>query len=169
MRIAALVIAAACGDNATADAGPHDAVTAAACTAALTGNVTASLASPTACPTVHLASGHRVLDFDVPIAAIHAPLTMSFDLGVVAPTGVYTSETVAAWSARASPTFGTTTLCIFAGGSATAPQGSFTLELDAIDVTRGTAHGTARLELVALTTTGVPCGPLATERVELAF
>jgi hypothetical protein len=169
VRLAATLLVAACGDSVTiattsaADAAPR------ACAVSLSGNLNASLASTADCATVELARGHRLLEFVIPIAAIDAPLALSFDLGVVGTTGLYTSETVHAWSARATQRFGADSICIYAGGSDTAPQGNFTLVLDAIDVAAGTAHGSARLVLLALTPTSIPCGPIDVEHVELSF
>ena len=98
MKIAVLLVSAACGDNAAATAPPIDTAPA-ACTAAFSGALIASLASPANCARVRLDRGHRLLDFTIPVAAIFTSLDVSFDLGASTATGLYTSETVKTWSA----------------------------------------------------------------------
>jgi hypothetical protein len=171
-RALVLVVFAACGDTvAVVDAGAPDGGLA-ACVASYSGNFMESSASPANCATASLGGGaqlgHHLVSFDLPVQAIATSIKMTFDLGGATALGLYTSETITGWSVLGVQTAGNS-ICVYTGGNAVVPQGSFTLELDALDVVTGTARGTLLLAANALSYAQTVCGPYPIENVRVRF
>lgn len=158
MRAALALVLAACGGGLAAPDAAPDAF--AGCVAMFAGNFTER---STASSCTALDAG--TLAFTVPAVALDAPLTATIELGGGA-AGVYSSETVATWSATAMRTV-THSICLASAGNAVAPHGDFmlTLELDSDDA----AHGTLALELYVHAAPFTDCGPDLVETVDLAF
>lgn len=150
-----VIVLAACGGN---DTQPTDAPVvladaAFACTAKLTGNVTATLGSD-ACATLG-----DTLQLELTGAAFSAPIAMSF---AVTASGDYTADTVAAWSVTTKTTVDHED-CLFVAGDQATPHGTFSLHLEA------GPHGTLAIEQPVHATMFASCGTPLVEHVEVAF
>lgn len=154
---AAIFLLAACGGHGSTPPPAIDAP--AGCTAELTGNFDETSSLAASCPT--LAS--QTLTFSIPIATFAATLNISIDLPGAMP-GSYSSETIASWSASAVE-HETNGGCVFRAGNDATPEGSFTLQLDAI----APLHGMLALSLAVLTEVGSSCGSDDVESVGVTF
>lgn len=164
MRYAALLVVAGCGDNLAA---PVDAThQIAGCTATFSGNFAETSVSPANCAVVASDTDSATLSFTIPVTTLDSSLAVSIGLGGAASVGNYTSQTAGSWLAIATQDIGGRQ-CFYVAGSASAPHGSFTLAIDALD--GGTAHG--RLSILQYVLAGfmAKCGQLDTETVALEF
>lgn len=121
------------------------------CVAHFAGDVIDTV-TPTTCGATN---GDAGLTFDV-----H---TSTFDVSIALPasSGTFSSETQSTtWAASA--TFGDAG-CAFVGGSASIPQGTFTLSIDEH------GHGSLVLILSIQAPPGTDCGPHDVENVEVTF
>ncbi len=159
----AVMLIAACGDN---DACPSKAVCEDSCAVSFTGNFDESQLSTATCPvvTVDGASGDALLGFAIISTKLRAELDISIDLGSTPGPGVYSPETVGAWSAAVAANAADSD-CEYSAGSMAVPTGTFTLTLDTI----APPHGVIDILQFVQAAAGTPCGIGETETVEVDF
>jgi hypothetical protein len=150
VRIAALLVLAACGDNATAP-----------CTATFTGSFADDVRSTAACPELH--DGALAITFDSPV--LGGQVGVELDLGDAATTGRYSEQTVFSWHAVEAKSLGDGA-CIFSAGDSVTPHGSFTLQVDA---TEPDPHGVLDVVQYVHAVDGTDCGPADVENVHVDF
>jgi len=170
--LAAYLLLVGCGDNAhlAPDAPPPpsrpDAPPPPAdCAATLSGNFAETVPLPANCATV---SGTTTLAFSVPSVYLGTSIAIAIDLGATPEPGMYSSESVASWSAMATQMIGNAK-CIYIAGPTSVPPGDFTMTLAAIDLGAGTAHGDLALQLALLPGAETNCGQSNMETLDLAF
>jgi hypothetical protein len=166
VKRAILVLVAACGDNqipARPDAVTSDA--AIGCTVRLSGNLTETSTTMAACPTF----GAGTLAFSIASAKIGEPLGVQIYLGT-APAGMYSSETIATWSAVGLRAVAPSGACVYLAGATAVPSGNFTLTLDSVDPPEGSLAMTLFV-LARTTDQGVQsdCGAGSTEDLRVTF
>jgi hypothetical protein len=139
------------------------------CQADLSGNFSASSSASSACGTLSQAEDGWTLGFQVPLGAKAGTLRASIDLGQSPSTGTLSSETVATWSASIA----NESDCLYSAASDGVPNGSFTLELSALEGTDGqgspSAHGRLDVTQYLHAPPGVDCGRGDTENVAIRF
>jgi hypothetical protein len=167
VKRAILILLAACGDNqipARPDAVTTDA--AIGCMVKLSGNLAETSTTMAACPTL----GSGTLAFSIASQQIGEPLGVQIYLGPSAIAGVYSSETVATWSAVGLRAVAPAGGCVYLAGATAVPSGSFTLTLDAIDPPAGSLAMTMFV-LARTTDQGVQtdCGAGSTEDLRVMF
>ncbi len=121
MKWAVFFALVGCGSSHAASDAASDAFT--GCTVTLSGNFT----DQSSVPACAMRSSDGTLTLAVPSAMLDQPLQAVVQLGTVGP-GMYSSETVATWSATATRTV-THSACMISAGNAVAPHGDFTLTL----------------------------------------
>jgi hypothetical protein len=167
VKRALLILVAACGDN-QIPARPDAVMTDAAigCTVTLTGNLAETSTTMAACPTL----GAGTLAFSIASQKIGEPLGVQIYLGPSAIAGMYSSETIATWSAVGLRAVAPAGACIYLAGSSAVPSGNFTLTLDSIDPPAGSLAMTLFV-LARTTDQGVQtdCGAGSTEELRVAF
>jgi hypothetical protein len=161
-----LLLLAACGDShAASDAADQ----AQPCLAAFTGNFPEQSTLDANCPALATdMTGDRLLTFDLPSAMLGTSLAISIDLGAAPTPGTFSSETITTWNALAIQKVGAGD-CAFSAGSSAVPTGSFTLAIDTIDATGGTAHGTLTILAYVLALLGTDGGAGDTETIQVMF
>jgi len=161
-RAVALLVVCACGSHkpAAPDAG--------ACTAAFAGAFVDAVDASTACPTV-AQNGDVELSFAIDSSEIGAQVMIAIDLGPAPTTGETTSETIVDWHAVEARSVGIAGGCVYSAGSDVTPNGSFALELSALDVAAGTAHGTLDVTQYVHALEATDCGPSDTETIHSVF
>ena len=167
MKRAILILLGACGDNqlpARPDAVTSDA--AIGCTVRLSGNLTETSTTMAACPTL----GSGTLAFSIASKKIGEPLGVQIYLGSSAVAGMYSSETIATWSAVGLRAVAPSGACIYLAGATAVPSGNFTLALDAIDPPAGSLAMTLFV-LARTTDQGMQsdCGAGSTEDLRVTF
>jgi hypothetical protein len=167
VKRAIFVLVAACGDNqipARPDAVTIDA--AIGCAVTLSGNLAETSTTMAACPT--LAAG--TLAFSIASQKIGEPLGVQIYLGPSPLAGMYSSETVATWSAVGLRAVAPSGACIYLAGSTSVPSGDFTLTLDSVDPPAGSLAMTLFV-LARTTDQGVQtdCGAGSTEELRVTF
>ena len=166
----ALLAVAACGDNlsvrpdaaAARDTAPDGA--AAACTAHFSGNFSELATTAATCATLGSdGSSDTLLELAIPSATLGSDVAIAIDLGVApAGSGAYSSESVAAWSARAVQVVGIGA-CVYNAGATAIPPGNFALTLASL------AHGSLSLTMWVLAYPGTDCGTGDTEQLDVEF
>ena len=156
-----LLALAACGDNLAApgDAGVAMPDATAICTAAFSGNFTDSSLAPHC---ASLAAGTLMLA--IPVTTLAMSLPVQIDLGAAPSPGFYSSETIAAWSARVGVIMGVGA-CIYNAGATAVPPGDFQLTLSSVD----DPHGSLQLAMPVLASPGTNCGDGDVETVTVTF
>lgn len=171
MAGAGAAVCAGC-DHATPFIGARDAAEpdagAASCAAQFSGNF-AEVATADACATLTTdGSGDTLLDLAIPSAMLAPGVSAAFGLGLSPSPGMYSSESLALWSARGVQTVGTGA-CVYNAGATAVPPGYFAMTLDSLDAVAGAAHGSLSMTLWVLAYPGTNCGAGETEQVELQF
>jgi hypothetical protein len=164
---AILILLAACGDNqipARPDGVTIDA--AVGCTVMLSGNLVETSTTMAACPTL----GAGTLAFSIASQEIGEPLGVQIYLGPSAVAGMYSSETIATWSAVGLRAVAPSGACVYLAGATAVPSGNFTLTLDSIDPLAGSLAMTLYV-LARTTDQGVQtdCGAGSTEDLRVTF
>jgi hypothetical protein len=171
MRAWLFVILASCGDNAMAPVDspppmrPDGPAPTPLCDAEFSGNFVESVPMQANCAMV---SGTTTLAFEIPSYQPGMIVAIDFELGATPNPGVYSSESVAMWSATGTVMI-VNSKCIYAAGTTAVPPGAFTMMLDAIDTARGTAHGQLALQLAVLPGAETDCGMSNMETLDLTF
>jgi hypothetical protein len=158
--LALITVLAACGSgpSGTPDAGCH---------VTYSGNYAASVAAATCASLSTEADGGpgTVLEVSLsPASNDGVRLEVQIDLGEDPQAGDSSSETTASWSAIG---IAAQNNCSFNAGSASVPQGNFTLTLTSI--TASEAHGSLQLEQYVHAPPTVDCGPGDTESINVTF
>jgi hypothetical protein len=162
MRLVAVLpaVVAACGSPEPApcaDAAVCDGM----CIASWTGNFRDGSRAAANC--AHLAP-ELALELQSPV--IGSPLVISIDLGAAPSAGMFSSETVATWSAVQARSIGNGA-CVYSAGDMVVPTGSFTLELASVD---GDApHGHITIVQYVHAVEDTVCGTADTETVDAVF
>ncbi len=138
------------------------------CRLTFSGNTAGTASLAAACASVEQTSdGRFVLHLDAGSDVVPA-FAARIDLGPDPAPGTLSPATVASWSASGVSAADAT--CIFAAGSASAPAGAFTLELDAVEARDGgAAHGTLELFLTVHAPPATDCGGGDTEQATVRF
>jgi hypothetical protein len=146
------------GSGGTPDAG---------CRANYSGNYAASVTAATCASLGSDADGGpgTVLEVSLsPASGTGVRLDVQIDLGEAPQAGDWSPESTAGWSAIG---IAAQNNCGFNAGSASAPQGNFTLTLTSVGASG--AHGTLQLEQYVHAPPMVDCGPGDTESVDVTF
>ena len=163
MRLAPLLLVACSGGAAAPDAAP-DAST--RCTATFTGNFSET-STTEGCATLGTGdTGEVELTLVIPAHALGADMLGVFDLGAAPTPGAYSSRTVSFWRMRAVQQVGMGS-CVYAAGSQQVPQGSFELQLTAVDASA--MHGTLAITQFIIGFPAADCGDGETEQLSLVF
>lgn len=167
-RAAILLIAlAACGDNLVPlDGGVP--VISGPCTATFGGNFSESSTAEKCAAVVVDGSGEATLALTIPTTTLAPSLMVNLGLGETPSPGSYSSDGIEAWSARGVQAIGNGA-CLYTAGTAAVPPGSFSLHLDQLDATAGSAGGSLELTMYVLPFPGTDCGAGDTEHLSLQF